>query len=273
MIRVPFNQDGLTGVAAQFWRDWSAKAEQATRAVYEDVQQDRPPRFAPEVWSTLKNWLFEHVFAGKCAYCEGRVTPQSFGDAEHWRPKGSVSVQEGGRRQKVARSGESHPGYWWLAYEPSNLMPACQRCNSGEGKQTQFPVAKQHAFTPEEARTPDELDAWEGPLLLHPFRGPDPGEHLAFDEFGQIRPRDGSRLGEASIEVFDLARGALNEDRLARLQEADGGLRDVLVRVAYQDVTFAQAADPWVGTDAPYATAVRQHFERRLEAHIARLRG
>jgi hypothetical protein len=272
MIRIPFDPDELTGAAEEFWRNWAEAAEQATRAAYEDVQQGRSPRFVPDIWSTLKKWLFEHVFAGKCAYCEGSVTPQSFGDAEHWRPKRGVSVQQGGRRQEVIRSGEPHPGYWWLAYEPSNLLPACQRCNSGEGKQTQFPVAKQHAFKPQEARTPDELDAWEGPLLLHPFRGPDPGAHLAFDEFGQIRPRDGSPLGKTSIEVFDLARGALNEDRLARLQEASSGLRDVLGKVAYLGMTFDEAANLWIRPGAPYASAVRQHFERGLEAHIALLR-
>lgn len=52
---------------------------------------------------------------GKCAYCEGYVEKGSL-EVEHYRPKGSVE-------------GSDHPGYWWLALNWKNLLPACAACN------------------------------------------------------------------------------------------------------------------------------------------------
>lgn len=57
----------------------------------------------------------------KCVFCEAKVTALSPGDVEHYRPKGGF----------VQHDGEplTQPGYYWLAYDWSNLFFSCQVCN------------------------------------------------------------------------------------------------------------------------------------------------
>jgi uncharacterized protein (TIGR02646 family) len=66
--------------------------------------------------------LYNH----KCAYCETDTTAGAPLQVEHFRPKSKVT-------------GESnHNGYYWLAYEWSNLTLGCSACNSSKG--TYFPI-------------------------------------------------------------------------------------------------------------------------------------
>jgi hypothetical protein len=58
---------------------------------------------------------------GKCAFCESQVRHVSFGDVEHFRPKG-------GYRQ-AAKDRLRRPGYFWLVYTWENLFFSCQMCN------------------------------------------------------------------------------------------------------------------------------------------------
>lgn len=55
------------------------------------------------------------LFKGKCAYCE-KLIEKGIAEVEHYRPKGAVE-------------GCDHPGYWWLAFKWSNLLPTCPGCN------------------------------------------------------------------------------------------------------------------------------------------------
>lgn len=116
------------------------------------------------------------IFSGKCAYCEKQIE-KGAAEVEHYRPKGAVD-------------GTDHPGYWWLAFKWSNLLPTCPGCNKGLrhhvvtahmtiaeveamqatkptslfGKATQFPVSAQRLAAP----TDDHFA--EGPLLIDPTR-------------------------------------------------------------------------------------------------------
>src|SRR5436305_12373624 len=56
----------------------------------------------------------------KCCFCESKISHIAYGDVEHFRPKA-------GYRQHPADP-LSRPGYYWLAYEWSNLYLACQMC-------------------------------------------------------------------------------------------------------------------------------------------------
>ena len=68
----------------------------------------------------------------KCAYCErADITANFYGDVEHLRPKG-------GWVQKAGDPLHS-PGYYWVAYEWSNLLFSCQTCNQTH-KKNQFPL-------------------------------------------------------------------------------------------------------------------------------------
>src|SRR5262249_35649587 len=142
------------------WDAWAVRSERATTAIRNaHAAGQGPPPFNSDIWAELKAWLFTNVFNGRCAYCEGDVKATSFGDAEHWRPKGAVTEDGAPVR---AESGEEHPGYFWLAYEWRNLLPACQECNSGEaeykGKGTQFPICGTRVFGPENYVSHEELN-------------------------------------------------------------------------------------------------------------------
>src|SRR5262249_13066737 len=116
------------------------------------------------------------------AYCEVQLTGNQPGDVEHYRPKNDL-VDENGRSIQHPKTGEEHPGYYWLAYDRQNLLPSCIECNrpstsrTGQrlGKRTQFPIAGTRAFGPL-----DDI-AKEMPLLLNPLSD-DPEQHLIYDE-------------------------------------------------------------------------------------------
>ena len=79
------------------------------------------------------------LFHGKCAYCEqkilnvapdGRVGQLNQpGDIEHFRPKGRVTDINGALVYCKSSPNHLHPGYYWLAYDPLNLLLACETCN------------------------------------------------------------------------------------------------------------------------------------------------
>ena len=67
---------------------------------------------------------------GKCCFCEMKIADE--GDVEHFRPKSGYRQRTGDRLGR--------PGYYWLAYEWSNLLLACSSCNQ-RFKRNLFPLA------------------------------------------------------------------------------------------------------------------------------------
>ncbi|HHW4126284.1 TPA: hypothetical protein ACUU9N_003212 [Yersinia enterocolitica] len=126
----------------------------------------------------------EHLFHGKCAYCESKYISTQKMDVEHYRPKGKVNESQG------------HPGYWWLALEWENLLPSCTDCNrrrgqksytlqadgtivfaddtENAGKECAFPVSGIYRAQGSQ----DDLNH-EVPLLLNPCDH-DPDDHLSW---------------------------------------------------------------------------------------------
>lgn len=145
----------------------------------------------------------------KCAYCETCFVHSSPGDVEHYRPKA-------GYRQTAV--GPLHgPGYYWLAYEWTNLLFACEDCNRIRKRQL-FPLANDPAGR---ARTHHDDLTQEAPLLLNPTTSPDPATHLTFDSEVAIGL---TAVGSASVAAYSLNRVALlavRRDRLRRLQSED----------------------------------------------------
>ncbi len=107
----------------------------------------------------------EKLFHGKCAYCEQKLGETW--DVEHFRPKGAVDEDKG------------HPGYYWMAYDWTNLYASCHACNTvmedlpewddptpGKtgGKGTHFPLSDPS----KRAYKPDALVDEGQPLLLDP---------------------------------------------------------------------------------------------------------
>jgi uncharacterized protein (TIGR02646 family) len=165
---------------------WGKRAAEATSRVIDPVRQGKKPRFDERVWREVKPRLLER-FHGKCAFCESRIVDVSFGDIEHFRPKSLVSEDA------------DHPGYYWCAYDLSNLLPTCQLCNQHSAKRGRFPIAGQRAYSPSDDLLKEE------PLLLNPYMD-DPENHLMFAEDGFCR--GATERGRVTIEVFSLNRPA-----------------------------------------------------------------
>lgn len=208
---------------------------------------------------------------GKCAYCDARVTGNQYGDVDHYRPKGAVSVldedEETHGRQVPNKSVVKdrrpipldHPGYWWDAFDWGNYLLSCKICNRTY-KKTIFPVSDEA----KRARRPEE-EPGESPLLLHPFQGPDPAEHLKFREDGNVEPLDDSDHGRATIQTLGLNRDGLALDRedkairaytlVDRLALAEGAEADRLLR------DFCKLGDP----RTPFSGTVRAIFEQYID--------
>jgi hypothetical protein len=274
VIHVSFHPEHLDGEERSWWEDWSLRAEAATREVLEWVPEEGKLKLKPSVWRPVREWLFKNVFAEKCAYCEGRVNPQSVGAAEHWRPKSAVSVRdEDGKAKRVERDGVPHPGYYWLAYDWRNLVPVCSGCNTGKGKGAQFPIEGEYVFGPDECLGIEDLDQVEQPLLLHPFDGGwrDPSLHLTFDELGIPHPLEGSKYGAASIAVFHLGRESLNEDRRRHYKHLRVCMATALGEAAKGKKKFNECMLEYIAPDTVYSLAARNYVAHFIQGFVLAL--
>lgn len=217
MNYIAFDPSRLSGEELEWWSRWHEKAENATTEAIRHADAGDKIAFNSNIWSELKRWLLENIFNGKCAYCESTVTVTDYGDADHYRPKASLSDTP------------DHKGYYWVAYDWHNLVPCCSRCNTG-GKRNLFPIAGRRVLSREEAVDFSTLDKIEEPLLLHPYKNGDnhPMKHLVFNKFGHVKPRNRSEKGRISIEVYDLGRKRLRDERRRSQNHAWLQFKDIL---------------------------------------------
>jgi uncharacterized protein (TIGR02646 family) len=147
----------------------------------------------------------------KCCYCERKIRASDYGAVEHFRPKAGVRQDE--------NSAEEKPGYFWLAYDWSNLLVSCSVCNTS-WKQTFFPLEKPRR----RARSPADPLARERPLLVDPT-SENPRDHIRYsgDAPYAMTPR-----GQATIDRLGLRRGDLREERQTLLSIL-AHLRSVIV--------------------------------------------
>ena len=137
---------------------------------------------------------------GKCAFCESKVSHVAYGDVEHFRPKAGFRQQPDDPLVQ--------PGYYWLAYEWSNLLFCCQLCNQ-RFKSNHFPLTDPNR----RAKSHNDDIANERPLLINPAVE-DPAQFLEFRE-NRVYAIGGNARGERTIEVFGLNRKELVDMRLA----------------------------------------------------------
>ncbi len=159
----------------------------------------------------------------KCAFCESKFTHISYGDVEHFRPKAGWCQEAG---EPLTR-----PGYYWLAYEWTNLFLSCTLCNQ-RFKRNHFPL-----LTPtKRARSHQDDVTAEDPLLLDPAVD-DPESFISFREEVPYAV-EGNARGEATIRILRLQREELAEQRRERLGYVKA-LRD-LVRLGGPEAAEAQ---------------------------------
>ena len=247
MIRIHFNPEELTGDQKVWWDDWYKTAAEFTNEAIELWEKGEKIKFHDGHWGKLKDWLLKEIFNDKCAYCETIMDRATY-HAEHYRPKGEVSVKDF-EKNKAAKVkienplGElvEHPGYFWLAYNWKNLLPSCQNCNTYGGKGIQFPALKGHLFLKKmdgqdinKIRTPyyeskkypgyyyldpEDLNEIEAPLLLHPYFD-SPNDYLVFGVRGIVTARDSCPKGVNSINVYNLKDEKIRQARQAEQENA-----------------------------------------------------
>jgi 5-methylcytosine-specific restriction endonuclease McrA len=163
----------------------------------------------------------EKEYGPKCAYCESTVETVAALQVEHYRPKKEVTGEPT----------HQHQGYYWLAYEWTNLLYACPRCNGAGAKANLFPVGgprvgaepRDQAGQLEFAKFVASSSTLQGeqPLLLHPEVDRDLDRHLAFNAQGGIFGL--TDRGRATIQACQLDRRPLQK---ARKQVLDGLVQD-----------------------------------------------
>jgi len=136
----------------------------------------------------------------KCCYCEHK-SEKKWSTVEHFRPKTTADRD----------NGTVDAGYWWLAYDFSNLYFACQNCNNP--KSDLFPlVPGTIGLQPEKHPSTHP----ESPLIVDPG-AEQPECHLTFEWIPrrgfQIAPLNGSERGRATIDAAALERDELMEMR------------------------------------------------------------
>lgn len=207
MIKIKFDEP-----ADKAWLDWKRECESAREELIRQVEEGNNPRVSDLYKDVRLTSVYKAdgpPFHGKCAYCESSVSVNQSGDIDHWRPKKAVRDKNGKpvmSRVRNSKTGDvvltEHLGYYWLAYDWTNLVLSCARCNRimcirglRVGKGAQFPVADFRAIYPG-----DEVN--ERPLLINPMFD-DPSEHM------EIRQPDGilvpkTERGQATIDIFGL---------------------------------------------------------------------
>lgn len=246
--------------------DFDRKVQRARNAVQAKIDLKEKPVFA-EVWGKFKDAISAAQHR-KCGFCEQMTVGVTFGDVEHFSPKSEVKALDDdpatwGRERPnlatvVGRTTVplSEIGYWWRAYSWDNYLLACTVCNQ-QWKMAIFPVQEQPRGLP----PADQIT--ETPLLLNPFFGPHPKDHLEFGRMGEVKARNGSRMGFETIRTCGLDRPSLWEARklVARrthrriddLSQIVGSEFDRVLRDIYEDGDEA----------APHCGMVRAIYEQR----------
>ena len=143
----------------------------------------------------------------KCCFCESKITHISHGDVEHYRPKGGYQQNEHNKLKK--------PGYYWLAYDFSNLFLACQKCNQSY-KKNYFPLIDES----KRAHSHQDNINNEYPLIIHPEYD-DPENELEFIK-EIIRPKNNSLKGYETIKRTGIDRQELEKVRWEYFRVIEG---------------------------------------------------
>ncbi|MEM9457068.1 MAG: hypothetical protein AAGF11_23015 [Myxococcota bacterium] len=191
------------------WQRWRKDCDEAKQALIEYHEQGKGELVEVERKlyrreSIIKRYYCngDAPFHGKCVYCEAK---RAILHVEHYRPKNAVT----GARDRELPDGteQSHPGYYWLAYELDNLLLSCEDCNV-KFKGTQFPLKDEGTRA---WLSSDDLTK-EAPLLLCPFEEDEPSQHLSLDlETGILSHK--TNRGEQTIKRLGLNLRGLPEER------------------------------------------------------------
>ncbi|MCU0326640.1 MAG: HNH endonuclease [Spirosomaceae bacterium] len=186
--------------------------------------------FKSSVYRQTTIEALEVLFNHKCAYCESDTSAGAPFQVEHFRPKAKVE------------GATNHNGYYWLAYEWSNLTLGCSRCNNA--KKNHFPINGTRISQPQiDAATGLPTAQYlnvdsaeflnEQSILLNP-EVDTVENHIYFLPNGRIEGLD--ERGVKTIELLKLNRTRLVFWRKKVLDDFLNEIRDVLEDLAAQKI-------------------------------------
>ena len=146
----------------------------------------------------------------KCCFSEAKFNGDYF-QVEHFRPKGRVD--------KYPKDGtKRYPGYYWLAYEWSNLF-LCKGRPNVSYKQNFFPLMPNSPVN--NSHNDNNVEV---PMLINPSED-NPREHIVFhlDE-----PKWLTERGRVTIELCGLRHPDFEESRRTKCQELLD-IKDIIV--------------------------------------------
>ncbi len=195
------------------WKKWRSRCAEATAEAVALVAGG--DRFEVSALYKEQKEVFLKLFNEKCAYCERSIANQR-GDLDHYRPKGQFKGLDGNIVKRVKNgTSQFHRGYYWLAYEWTNILLACISCNQamrGRGKHNHFPVKGEHAWLPGEEQA-------EHPLLLNPLKD-DPVKHWSLNKgSGMFDPETDE--ARATIRILGLNSQKLAKARAKEFKRAE----------------------------------------------------
>ncbi|MFJ3867336.1 HNH endonuclease family protein [Streptomyces nigra] len=186
-------------------REYLASLEEAHTAVMNETDPElRKKLFAKyqSRWTALRG-VFEEASHGKCWYVECK-NPGTDEDIDHWRPKSRVNGVK------------NHPGYYWLAFDWTNMRLSCHRANrkrinpetaESSGKSDHFPL-----LNPEDRAFSETDDLRkERPTLLDPTNPADPAL-LSFLPNGEVSLSPAFAHSDLARQRLDISRIALHLD-------------------------------------------------------------
>jgi uncharacterized protein (TIGR02646 family) len=178
----------------------------------------------------------ETLYFSKCAYCETNTSAGAPMQVEHYRPKKKVTEDL------------THPGYYWLTYEWSNLILCCSKCN--RAKSSYFPIMGKRVVSPllgvdglptDEFRLANSLSLkGEQPLLLHP-EVDDVESQFLFNTSGEIVAL--SPRANETIRICGLNRKELVFKRLSILNEIRDEVQQILKNYLDNQISSDQCRD------------------------------
>lgn len=194
-------------------------------------------KFNSKIYRDTTLESLNELYHSKCAYCETNTAAGAPMQVEHYRPKAKVTNEN------------NHFGYYWLAYEWSNLLLSCSKCNRGKGNH--FPITGNRINAPElneHDGLPNEAYCYanslillgEQALLLNPEI-----DDVEKDFYFNI---DGSIIGisdraKQTIQICHLNRKELVFKRLQIINSFKAEIKDILADFLNHEISSAQCRD------------------------------
>lgn len=150
---------------------------------------------------SVKNTLMKCQH-NKCCYSEARFVREAK-HVDHFHPAGAVTT--------IGSHTKTYPGYYWLAYEWTNLLLCKGNINSKKGDL--FPLVDESR----RARSHHDDVSLEQPMLIDPS-SEDPRDHIRFNKHDPYGITD---RGKYTVKLL-LDHPELTDARLERLQLLEG---------------------------------------------------